>query len=174
MVVSTNVDFFEVTASLVITFSLTPSVSHSIMFLAAMSSSRSDGVTHSVCSSVPKEFFVVIRRFQGVLCRHKTIWRVIGINREVTPAQKEFGCFEGPRMCQGCYTVLLGSCQGCFNGYLKRYIMSVSMVIYGCVSVSRVLHEWIKGISWVCKGCFMSESGIFLECYKGVYWTRNI
>ena len=123
---------------------------------------------------VPKEFFVVIRRFQGVLCRHKTILRVIGINREVTPAQKEFGCFEGPRMCQGCYTVLLGSCQGCFNEYLKRYIMSVSMVIYGCVSVSRVLHEWIKGISWVCKGCFMSESGIFLECYKGVYWTRNI
>ena len=127
-----------------------------------------------VCSFVPKEFFVVIRRFQGVLCRHKTIWRVIGINREVTPAQKEFGCFEGPRMCQGCYTVLLGSCQGCFNGYLRRYIMSVSMVIYGCVSVSRVLHEWIKGISWVCKGCFMSESGIFLECYKDVYWTRNI
>ena len=114
-------------------------------FLAAMSSSRSDGVTHSVRVSVrpfvPKEFFVVIRRFQEVLCRHKTILRVIGINREVTPAQKEFGCFEGPRMCQGCYTVLLGSCQGCFNGYLKRYIMSVSMVIYGCVSVSRVLHE---------------------------------
>ena len=98
-------------------------------------------VRPSVRSFVPKEFFVVIRRFQEVLCRHKTILRVIGINREVTPAQKEFGCFEGPRMCQGCYTVLLGSCQGCFNGYLKRYIMSVSMVIYGCVSVSRVLHE---------------------------------
>ena len=63
------------------------------MFLAAMSSSRSDGVTHFVLPFV---------RNQGVFCSHKTILRVIGIKTGVKLAQKEFmvtlkvqGCIKG-------------------------------------------------------------------------------
>ena len=110
-----------------------------------MSSSRSDGVTQfvrssvrsSVCVSVPKEFLLSLKR----------ICSVIGSE----------GVCQGPKAVKGelkCFKEVSRVFHGSFKG--------VSRKIQGCfMEVSRVFQGSFKGVSRKFQGCFTEVSRVF-------------